>query len=130
MGQSVAVRFVLTGGNVDFNKDEILETPVPHKQDIQVQENQVMPPLIFPEGDSWIALSINFIEMHSATKAKIDSLIDEEKEMTCYYDYAHAGTDNPLNVIYYPQGRTKVYNYRFGELTAKTIHKLIFLQSS
>jgi len=125
----IAVKFTLAGGDVDFYDDEILETPVRYRQDIQIQENQSTPPFQFEEGDEWIVLEINFIESQKDTNTRINQLIDEQAEMACYYKYKYDASTS-INVIYYPNEKTKIYNYVVGESEAYVTHKLTFLQSS
>lgn len=128
MARTIAVRFTLAGGDVDFYKEEIYDTTLDYGQDIQLQENQAMPPYLLTTSDAWATLIIDFSEKDTDTKGKIDQLIDEELEMDCYYQYAYDDTVS-LAVIHYPNRTAKTYRYRYGEL-APVLHRLIFLQSS
>jgi len=126
----VGIRFTLAGGNVDFYDDEIQDITLKYSQSVQVQENQLMAPYFYRESDTWAGLTIAFIEKYSTTRAKIEELIDEKKEMTCYYDYAYSGGTNFLTVMHVPDRTLKTYHYYLGELGADVIHNLTFLQSS
>ena len=130
MSKIVAIRFTLTSGDVDFYEEEILGTKPGYLKSFQVQENQDSNPNITYNSDTWKAIEITFFEKWQTTKAKIDQVIDEKVEMTLYYDYAYAGTGNPVSVVYMPEGNTKTYKYYGGELAASVDHRLIFLQSS
>ena len=129
MAQTIAVRFTLGAGNVDFYEDEITDVPITNKQDFRLLENPSGVPAVFIEGDANLIITINFIEKRN-TRSKIDDVIDEKDEMTIYPFY---GNDNSVSysvILYSSQGikRTKVY--RFGELQSGVIHRLTFLQSS
>jgi hypothetical protein len=128
--KTVGVRFTLASGDLDFFDDEILDIQIIDDMLMELLRNQIGPPFVRYEGDSWKAVVITFIERYSTTKAKIDQLIDEDDEMTLYPDYAYAGSDNPVTVIFFPNGMTHVYRYHFGELAANVQHKLTFLESS
>uniref|UniRef100_A0A6M3IMJ8 Uncharacterized protein n=1 Tax=viral metagenome TaxID=1070528 RepID=A0A6M3IMJ8_9ZZZZ len=130
MPLEIAVRFVLTGGNCDFYREEILYEPLIHEQRIDVQEHQFGVPYVDTFGDIWKTLVITFLEIWSTTRAKIDQLINAEAEMTCYYAYRYYTTTKSLTCIHYPNGMTHHYRYYLGEPSALREVKLTFLQSS
>jgi len=127
---TVGIRFTLASGNVDFYDDEVKSITDDYLHDTEVQENQETKPYVYNEGQAWSVFKVEFIERLSTTKAKIDQLIDEEAEMTFYYDYAYSGGTNSSTVIFLPEGKTKRYHYKWGEKDATVTHKLTFLQSS
>lgn len=127
---SIAVRFVLGVDNVDFYEEEISTTPVSYEQPFEYQSNQNGPPVAFSDGSIWASISITFREFYGITKAKIDSLIDYNDTMTCYYAYHSYGTSKSYNVIYYPDGIINTYSYALGDPSALILKTLIFLQVS
>jgi len=130
MGSStIAVRFVLGSGNVDFYDDEIWDGLESSERDIRVMEDQTAPPVILLEGDALQVINISIIERYSTTKAKVDLVIDEKAQMTIYPHYAYDNTDSCL-CIFYPNGRGKTYSYVLGEKQALRVHRLTFLQSN
>ena len=130
MAQSIRLKFTLDAGDVDFYADEVLAHKLTNTKDFQIQENRTGAPYILYEGNANEILEVTFQEFYSTTRAKIDQLIDEQAEMTVYYEYDY-DTSNSLSMILYNKKntrRTKIYKY--GERAGNVIHKLIFIQSS
>jgi len=124
----VAIRFTLDAGNVDFYTYEIGNSKLVFVQANERQINQTIPAHLINKGDIWKTLLINFIENRKTTRAKINQLIDEKKEMICYYAYGKYTTSKYINCIYVPKIKKKVWFY--GNEGAKIIHELEFWQSS
>ena len=124
---TIGVRFTLTAGDVDFYTDEIQAIPVRYRKDIKLLESQVGAPYMYYAGDSFREIRITFLEVRSDVKAKINQIINEDDEMTVYYDYAYDGAGTSTTVIYSPNGKTHVLRYHFGEL-AVAKHTLNFLE--
>lgn len=122
MSSTVGIRFTLDAGNVDFYKEEIEDISFMPAQAQEQQSPSQGLPYIYAQGDVYNSIEIEFIEEYSTTKAKIDQLIDEDDEMTLYYQYAFDSSE-AKTVILAPDERIKTYTY--GELLKMT-HKLTF----
>jgi hypothetical protein len=126
MAYPVAVRFVVSGSNVDFYEDEIQSVRLLTQQGHEIQVHQTGNAYLFTDGSQYDTVEIQFGLGRSGTKAKIDQLIDAEDEMTLYYAYAYVPATNVTCVLHL-NGRLHEYNYYFGELEANVTKTLTFL---
>jgi len=124
----IAIRFVLDAGNLDFDTEEIFDTKLIFFRSQDVQINQTIDPTMVRKGDLWKGLKITFNEYWKTTRTKVELLISEKLEMTCYYGYLMHLTTKSMDCIYYPVERRRIWFV--GERGAKVSHSLSFLQSS
>jgi len=120
---TVAMRFTLGAGDVDFYKEEIENTVYAPAQDLDVQENQSGAPIIYTAGDIFSAIQVTFNEAWKTTLAKIEQLADESATMTMYYKYHYAPAVSET-VILSPHEKRKVYSIG-GRMPVR--HTLTFL---
>ena len=130
MARSIRLKFTVSGTDIDFYADEILNHKISNIKDFQLQENQTGSPYIYYVGNTNKVLEITFQEYYSTTRAKIDSLINAKVEMTIYYEYHYSKTNTLTMILYNKKDIRRTKIYRFGEKGANVIHRLTFLQSS
>ena len=130
MGETIAIQFDLAAETVQFSKEEFEGVVISADKDYSFLKNQSGVSNILYQGDLNKILTATFIEDKATTRAKIDKLIDEEDEMTIYYEYRYDPTVT-MEVILFSKGNVKRSEfYYYGEKAAKVKHVLSFLQSS
>jgi hypothetical protein len=125
---TTAIRFDCpTAGNVDFDIEEVGKIQLVHSRDFQLLRNQFIPPRMYDLGSVYNQLNVELIENYQSTKAKIESLIDEEAEIDVYYQYRYDNTEYKTCILI-PDNIRKIYLW--GEDAAGVVHTLTFLESS
>jgi len=124
-----AVRITLGSGDIDFTGNEIRLCPHEYQQSFQILEAQSGPPVLITEGDEWQRVTLEIIETDGGTRDKIESVIEEEAELTIYPRYA-ADNSESFSAIHIVDGYLKTYEYNCGERAGSVVHKLTFIKSS
>lgn len=123
MAYPIAIRFTITAGNIDFDQNEIEDIIFQPARDFQVQEHQEGAPYIYMEGDVYQTVIVVFNDSYADTREKTAQIINEEKEIIFFYQYAFAPAVS-VNVIWNPSETEKKYFY--GNRAARTIETLTF----
>ena len=129
MANTVAVKFTLTG-DIDFYEEEIGKVILGTDKGYDFLKNQSGVPNVFYQGDLNKFFTVEFIERWATTRAKIDELIDEESEMTMYYEYAYDITKSVSVILVGNKGVKRTEMWKYGEKEALIMHQMRFLQSS
>lgn len=130
MGETIALQFDLAAETVQFTKEEIGKVRIKTDKDYAFLKNQYGSANLSYQGDLNRAISIEFIEHKSTTRAKIDSIIDENAEMTLYHEYRYDPTATIDVILVSRENIKKTVLYYFGEKAAMVVHILNFLESS
>ncbi len=123
---AIAIKFTITGGDVDFTSEEVREVTLGQTQQTAVINNQVGAPYIHTSGNLWHTLTIQIAETKKDTRTRINQIIDEEKEMTIYYNYAYSTTAH-IDALLIPDNIRKIYY--FGEPGYGIVHILTFMET-
>jgi hypothetical protein len=128
MPDQTAIRFVYSGGNIDFTVPEVVSESLNYLQDLQINEGQQQAPTIFYEGVEYKTLEISFDERDDDTIAKLELIRSVTEELTLYYLFAYDG--GVANILVIPVVDNDVEDIFYGEQAATIIHKINFLMSA
>ncbi|MDD5543891.1 MAG: hypothetical protein PHX83_12025 [Acidobacteriia bacterium] len=122
-----AVKFTLAGSSVYFSDEEVRLVAVRQSQDTDLINNQLGAPYLHASGSRWDTMTMQIAETARDTKSRIRQIIDEQKEMTVYYNFIYDATAS-LKVFLVPDNiRTR---YTFGEKAYGVVHTLMFMETS
>ena len=102
---TTALRITHTGGNVDFDQNEVGNENLIVWKNEEVQINGNVPPYLYELGTEYDTIQLSIIHYYSTTRAKIETLVNLTESVTVYYNYIYAPTDtktailDPKNVI-------------------------------
>jgi hypothetical protein len=122
----VAVIFLINGGYVTFEEDEVGAVEMAPVQSFTLMERQAIKPNLYLEGNCYHTFNVELVERWSTSLAKIQSVTSADVEMTFYPCYRYQ-PNRSYSVVLLPDNIIK--RYRSGEKEAWVVHSLSLLQS-
>ncbi len=92
MALTTGIRIVIGAVYVDFYREEVEDIVFKPLVEYMVLEGHKQAPDLIKIGSTQSMIEMSFTDWNSATKAKVDQVVNADCEMTLYYQYAYDPT--------------------------------------